>query len=1047
MKKLWIFVVSALMVVVSVFSVVGCQTDKNVLNNYLLPESDGRLLEEDFTLPSSINGNEVSWSSNKTGSISVSKGNDQYNAAVTLGDEVETVKLTVSHGKESKQFDVKVRALDVSYFVEKFKFEKDKEVVYEDFELPGQTEDYNGNHATITWSNDDNSDYIDITKEGGKDVCKVTQSTVDREVKIYATFSYKDQTQKPNYRMTVSYERTHGELSDYWYYNTGVSVKMSGYIVAIATAYSDSYNNVNLYMVDDDYCTGYYLYRVKLDDKSQGSLLVPGAHVTVTGTINTNYNGLIETNAGGSLVVDTDKSITKEALYEHVYAIDDDVLAGSREAVYHTSTLVSLSNWKVTEKASKAPGTNATSTLFTLQKGDVKVAVAISKYMEGVYATSTGDATFDALCALYNSVNVGDVVNVEGILGNYNGYQIMPLSADKVTVVTDETEKAKADVVPAECTAINAAIDKVQGIFEEAGITSTSADQYGNYKKNSGYTVVASKTVNAPVTEGSVTIKYELLHKSGSVANSVYSDADAETNGAYALIENGAIVITVGDEDMACIRVTYTCGTYSTCTYNSVYTKQMTPAQIVSNIQYSYKLATTETAIDDVELDTTYAQYPGSAISWAIEGTVEGVEIVNGNTLHVSTPNTAEDKVIKLVATFTYGEGQEQKTATKKFDFTLKKVTAVETGTYKFAMELTGNKVYYFTGAKDGYYGATSESYFDAVDVVIEEATGGYIFKVGAKYLELEDTSYANLTLLDAATTGVWKYDYSLNVFTWTNSFGTYYMGTYGTRTTIGASKISYIQDTTVIGVTQFVVKPVKAVEYTDEEKADLALNSLTIPASVTGNLALTTTVPGVTLSIKASTNPAAIALDGTVTRGSEDVTGITLTIAASIDSKEVKTKDFANITVPKVVNGTGEPASLSFAFDDGKNDSISADQGVWKDGDLTVTVDKGTGSDVNNGDYYKAGNDHVRCYQGANVTIAYTGITKVVFHYTAANYGGNDDNLKASLGTAYATGATITVDTTNKTVTIVFTEAKNEVKFTCAKQARLTSIDINPAN
>lgn len=123
--------------------------------------------------------------------------------------------------------------------------------------------------------------------------------------------------------MTV-YKTMEGlELVNYWYTNTGVSIDMSGYVVLIGTAYSSSYNNVTLYMVNDDFTAGYYLYRVKTTDE-HAAKLAPGVHITVTGTTNTNYNGLVETNAGGKLVVDDD--VPPIDVNAHVKAIDQEVI-------------------------------------------------------------------------------------------------------------------------------------------------------------------------------------------------------------------------------------------------------------------------------------------------------------------------------------------------------------------------------------------------------------------------------------------------------------------------------------------------------------------------------------------------------------------------------------------------------------------------------------------------------------------------------------------------------------------------------------------------
>ncbi|MDE7296104.1 MAG: hypothetical protein K2N84_02445, partial [Clostridia bacterium] len=786
MKKFWITLLSVLTLALSLFGIVACSSG-NVLENYILKEN-GALVDADFVLPYTVNEKEVTWSSDSS-AIVVEKRTEDWLAKVNLGDTQTNVTLKVTCGKDSKEFNVTVAALDVSYFVSKYKFKQAQSTVFADFDLETETT-INGKTATIAWFAGKDADgnyikegeYIKISEDGKK--CEVTQSSLNPEVKIYATFTYGEKTQTTNYRMTVSFERDHLEEVDYWYYNTGVSIKMSGYVVAIGTAYADQYENVTLYMVDDDFCAGYYLYRVKAS-KADGAKLKPGVHVTVTNTTNTNYNGLIETNAGGELVVDDKPAIT---ITDHVYAIDDDILAKSPAALYHTSTLVSLDKWTVKSMAKSVPEAGKTGTLFTLEKGGVEVAVGVSKYMEGVYITGDKDDTWNALIALHGTIKVGDVVSVSGILGNYDGYQIIPLKADDV-----KKEEGAASVVKDDCTKTAKAIEAVQNAFEGKGVT---------YAGKSTYTIVADKEITVPTEVDGATITYKVLRDAPTVK-----------------YENGKLIVTVGNEDIATVEITYTCGDYTTKTYHTIHSVKMSPNDVVEKVKFDLEIA--KQTAESINLQTEVEQYPGAAISYALKGeAVEGVKLsTKGDKLEI-VPSTTTERTVVLVATFTYGEA----TTTKEYTIKIVKVDPVETGTFKLMIDQKKlKKTLYFTGGMDGFYGATTDWYYDAIDVVVAEVENGYTLKAGDNYIEIEASgTYINFKLKpEANPDAAWKYDYSLKTFTWEVNGNSYYLGTSGTYKTVSENKVDKISGDKEAnrGVSEFVVTFEKPINKTDKDK------------------------------------------------------------------------------------------------------------------------------------------------------------------------------------------------------------------------------------
>lgn len=601
MKKITL-VLLALLLVVSCIGLAACNNNnaQKILDAYLL-DQDEQLVDKDFVLPAKIQDQAVTWTSDNN-AVQIEKRTDDYLAKVNLGDEVTAVKLTVTLGNASKTFTVRVAALDVYYLADQYVFTKENATVYEDFTLD-RTFTFAGKTANISWTVDDSySDYLTISEDGN--TCVVFPTSLNPQVRIKATFTYGDETTTVSYKLTVGLQRSALEEINYWYYNTDVSVEIKGYVVAVADPYSEQYGNVSLYVLDEEFVGGYYAYRIKTDAEN-GALIEPGAYVTITGTTNTNYNGLVETNAGGNLVVDTTKD--KIDVTDYVYAIDQDILGNVPGAIYHQSRLVSLTNWTVKSVATTAPEAGSTDTLFTLEKGGVEVPVVVSKYLKGVYDTAEGDATWEALCALQGTVKVGDVVSVTGLLGNYNGAQIMPFSAEDVK--TGGTADPADTVYPGQ-TAAKA--------IEEVNKTLTDNKVDARITKATEFTL--------PTTSNGVEIAYELCRDSKSV-----------------VIEEGKFTVTPGKHELSTVKVTYTVKDGETVVY--------TTAQF---FDIESLVPTAETIMDELvtpptELEKDYTLDENAV--WTVKSGT-GIEIVEG--VAVLTRTDADQQVV-LTATVTYG--------------------------------------------------------------------------------------------------------------------------------------------------------------------------------------------------------------------------------------------------------------------------------------------------------------------------------------------------------------------------------------------------------
>lgn len=612
MKRKIILILLALVFVFSCVALVACNKgEKEALDTYLL-EQDNQLVDADFTLPVKIREYDVTWTSSDS-AITLEKRDSDYLAKVTLGDAVKEVTLTVSIGKLSKSFTVRVAEFDVYFIADHYNFVKDKTTVTEDFALD-RSFTYQGKTATIDWSvSDAYADYIAISEDGN--TCLVYPTSLLPSVRIKATFTYNNESTTYQYTMTVGLNRTHLEEINYWYYNTGVSIDIKGYVVEIATPYDEGYGNVSLYVVDEEFLAGYYVYRVKTDS-ANAALIEVGAHVTITGTTNTNYNGLIETNAGGNLVVDTD--VPKIDVREHVYALDQDVLGNVPAAIYHQSRLVSLTNWTV-KSVKSAPEAGSTATLFTLTKGGVDVSVAVSKYLEGAYKPTADDATWSALAALTGTVKEGDVVSVTGILGNYKGAQIMPLKASDVVV--GGTADPDGTVYPGQTAA--KAIAAVNAALKEAG-----ADK--RITKTTEFTL--------PTESNGVAIAYEICGSPRALT-----------------LDGSKFTVTPDKHEIATVKVTYTLKDGETVVYSTVQFFDVESLVPTASTIMDELVAPPATAEKDFELDAN--------ATWeVVEGT--GITIENGV---AKLTRTAEDQKVTLKATVSYNN----ETKTKNFVVTV----------------------------------------------------------------------------------------------------------------------------------------------------------------------------------------------------------------------------------------------------------------------------------------------------------------------------------------------------------------------------------------
>ena len=695
-----------------------------MLDSYLL-DIDGKTVDADFVLPKTIKANdktyEIAWESNNA-AVTITAREEDYLAKVTFPDETTVVTLTLHLSNLTKSFTVTVQGIQAASFIKTYQFPQDKATVTKDFALDQETS-IQGKKATITWSvPEEYAGYLEISEDGK--TCIVHQSSLNPAVKIQATFSYNGQTAQKLYNLTVSKEVSVIESVNDWYYNIGSSITFDGYIVSVGTAYSEQYGNVTLYVVNEDLSAGFYLYRVKAD-KANGAKLAIGKHVTVTAAVSTNYGGLRESSSTGTVVVNDDKDpLDIETIYK---AIDEDVLGNVPAYIYNQSRPVSLTGWEVVEVNAEHAASSPT-TVLKIKKNDVTISVVYSKYFEDRYTFSKGaeDTVIKAILDKTATIQVGDFVNVKGILGSYqNAPQISLLSADGI-------EKGQAE---AEGTAHPGLTVKP---FVERVLTSIKVLKLEEL-------ITSTKEVALTTGDENVTVAYEVLGGSQDI-----------------VIDGGHFTITPSVEAKVNVKATFTCGDYSTFIIFTVHSMAMTENEMVDYEASHFEFALlSQAGIQEgyTNHGSTFAnvkvEYEG-----ADEASAALVRMVEGN-LYLLPVDTQTKIFLKV--SFSVGEGTELyevvvndvETTIQPSQFvTYERVGAPEAdkeyylGTHSKGSGQLGTWLFADGGATaNGYYLTATDDITKAVKFTATQsqtAAGFYTLKTGNKYVKVTHTDNGN---------------------------------------------------------------------------------------------------------------------------------------------------------------------------------------------------------------------------------------------------------------------------------------------------------------
>ncbi len=721
-----------LLVMVCGVCLTACNGDAEDVLKSIVFENDGKAVATEFELPATVGGKNVTWTSdNEAVKLEKTADGSAYVAKITFPEDDQVkVNLTVSYKNASRTFTVKVNPLIVDDIADEYIFAKKDMIVVESFNLDGSFE-YQGKKADITWSvpNDAHKDYIEV-KNGQ---CVVYPSSLNPEVEIMATFSYKGGTADRRFKFTVSIQRSHLEEIDYWYNNTGVGRDLKGYVVAIAEAYPKYDKFISFYLLDEEKNAGYYVYRLDIGENNQdeANKIVPGVYMEISGKVNGLYNGLYETtNAGNATwTIDSSKTVNIDEL---IYSIDNDVLAGSPAERRHTGTLVSLTNWTVKSVAS-TPDTSGKTAALILTKGGKDVAVSTSKYMASFYQHTGSD--FDdagkAIANLCKTYKAGDVVSVTGILSYYddgkttastNGIQILPRSVNDVKAGTADPAGTVYDG-----TKVGAAYDKLVAALGTEGLKGI---------------VTADKEVTLPTAEDGATLTYKLC----SVSNAVK-------------LEGSKFTITPAKHEQVNVQVDIKHGDYTTSVFFAIESQKMTDKEIVEAEKNTLTLPSKEIskAGGTIELRANGSTFTTAAITWEIVGKVAFAEIKGGKLVVNTLPET--DTTITLKATITCGAESATETFTVTVKASLYTITKADTANlsttkaYKLVMDQNkANKTLFAVGKFNGFYLDSTQDADKASDIFVEKVDGGVklYFKDGETKLYLGVTrsgTYSNVNI------------------------------------------------------------------------------------------------------------------------------------------------------------------------------------------------------------------------------------------------------------------------------------------------------------
>ena len=259
--------------------------------------------------------------------------------------------------------------------------------------------------------------------DGAQDLCKDDVITVTGTIKNYygtiefdagcqlvdvvpgprTPVEWPDQPEDVSEILDAAYDLVPGE-------NLPYNVRLSGYVTAIASAWSDTYHNISVYMAVPEYPDQpVYCYRMHGSENGADTIEV-GDYITVYGSI-TNYKGTVEYYAGALC----EKVVKGDGTLPWAPSEPEDgtvlTLAEAAELGAAQATGAYTSNkYYVTGTIESIASTTWGNMTIKDENGD-------TLYIYGTYSAD-GSTRFDKL---ETQPVVGDTVTLYGVVGNYKG--------------------------------------------------------------------------------------------------------------------------------------------------------------------------------------------------------------------------------------------------------------------------------------------------------------------------------------------------------------------------------------------------------------------------------------------------------------------------------------------------------------------------------------------------------------------------------------------------------------------------------------------------
>ncbi len=290
----------------------------------------------------------------------------------------------------------------------------------------------------LTWTSKNEAALKFEAPVDGKVTAKVTQLNEDTIVHFEASVDVRGDKASRDYRVKIG-RLVPPEEMFYNFYDkaaANLTYNLTGYVLA-KEVYDTKYMSSSIYLMDQTLTGAYYCYSVKMSEEFYGDLKV-GDAVVIKNVVSDVYNGLVETKSGGTIEKVELPAKTVEELTAPVditnLIMAEQTAEISKQITYKQSRYAKLEGFVVTSETNKV-NLESTSTTQTIVK--------LAKLVDGNYAEFTlalnqklVPLTSDTAAAINTTVSAlkpGDVVNLQGLVGWYNGAQFLAMDANCIT--------------------------------------------------------------------------------------------------------------------------------------------------------------------------------------------------------------------------------------------------------------------------------------------------------------------------------------------------------------------------------------------------------------------------------------------------------------------------------------------------------------------------------------------------------------------------------------------------------------------------------------